>query len=78
MIKPRSISLPSAVHQHYYVDSFGRWFVIRCKDKRTARQWGVKEFGRGNVKIVRQADQKDVETYRAHTGFRLPYEEAPE
>ncbi len=47
---------------------------------RIARSWGVKEFGRGNVESVRQANGDEVEAYKRQKGllgWPLPLEDYP-
>lgn len=64
---------------HYYVEGSG-WFVIRCSTKRIARSWGVREFGRGHVREVRQATTHDLSTYKRWRGLgmkALPLEDYP-
>ncbi len=71
--------LPRAVHGHYYVEGSG-WFVVRCSTARIARSWGVKEFGRGQVRAVRQATTYELSAYKRWKGIEgaLPVEDHPE
>ena len=46
--------------KNYLIDSTLGWMVVRAKNKRLARQQGVAEFGRGSVKWVREATEKEV------------------
>jgi hypothetical protein len=77
----RSIApLSTCVPGHYYVEGSG-WFVVRCRTKRIARSWGVKEFGRGHVHAVRQATTDELSTYKRWKGMgmdALPVEDHPE
>ena len=52
---------------NYYVEGSG-WFVVRTNNQRKARAIGVKEYGRGNVKLVRIATLDEVRSYLAQRG----------
>ncbi len=50
--------------KNYYVESNNAlWFVIASKNKREAHSYGVREFGRGSVKCIREATQKELDKY---------------
>ncbi len=67
----RAIAAPACVPHHYLVDGH-QWFVVHCKTMRIARSWGVREFGRGGVRSVRQATTDDLRSYCAQSGRSLP------
>ena len=52
----------------YYVDSHQGWFVVTCRTKRQAKSEGVFEFGRGNVKEVREATPEEIATFKSIRG----------
>lgn len=68
----RAIPTPVCVPYHYLLHGHGGWFVVHCKTMRIARSWGVREFGRGGVRSVRQATTDDVRSYCAQSGRKLP------
>lgn len=53
--------------KNYYVEGTG-WFVVSARNKREARSVGVDEFGRGNVRFVREASQDEVEDFVSQKG----------
>ena len=60
---------------YYLVESDKSWFVCFCKNKRKARSEDVFEFGRGNVKNVRIAQDDEIEYYRNIRPGALEHEE---
>lgn len=52
----------------YYVGSYQGWFVVTCRTPRQAKSQGVLEFGRGNVKEVREATPEEIATYKSIKG----------
>ena len=44
------------------------WFVVRTNNKRRAREIGVLEYGRGNLKDVREATKAEVECFVSQKG----------
>lgn len=48
--------------KNYYVESPGRWFVVRTRTKRQAMSVGVKEFGY-RPDTVREATPEEVEMF---------------
>ena len=47
----------------YYVESWAEWFVVTTQNKRRAYSVGVKEFGRGFVKNIREATKDEIDSY---------------
>lgn len=47
----------------YFVESNAGWFVVETKTKRQARSVGVKEFGRGSMRQVRQATESEIKEF---------------
>ena len=58
----------------YYVESWRDWFVVRTQNKRMARSVGVREFGRGMVKLVRRATKGEIDYYVSLKGPRAIYD----
>lgn len=55
---------PTIVPRFYHVDGRGiGWMVVCDRSLRRARSRGVAEFGRGGVRAVRVATEKDVDAY---------------
>ena len=48
----------------YYVEGYAGWFLVNTNNKRNARSEGVKEFGRGQVKEVREASQDEIKYFK--------------
>ena len=53
---------------NYFVEGATGWFVVRTKNKRTARSIGVREHGRGNVHCVRIASFEETKRFVAVKG----------
>jgi hypothetical protein len=49
--------------KYYYVDAYSGWMIVFTNNKRKARAEGVWEFGRGQVKGVREATDEEVTYY---------------
>lgn len=50
------------------VEGYSGWFIVNTNDKRKARKEGIKEWGRGYVKEISEATDKDIEYYRSVKG----------
>lgn len=53
--------------KNYYVEGLG-WFVITADNKRQAKSVGVREFGRGCTRLVREASGVEVRDYVSQRG----------
>ena len=60
--------LPTSIMKVYYVGSNKGWFLVNCRTKRQAKSEGVFEFGRGNVKEVREATPEEIITFQSIKG----------
>ena len=52
----------------FYVESYSGWFLVRAQTKRKAFSEGVREYGRGMVKLVRKATQEEISYFVSHKG----------
>lgn len=50
--------------KNYYVASNAGWFVVRAHNAKAARREGVREWGRGYVREVREATADEAEYIR--------------
>jgi hypothetical protein len=53
--------------RNYYVEGTG-WFVVSTANKKRAHSIGVEEYGRGNVRCVREATQDETESFISQKG----------
>ena len=54
--------------KNYYVEGQSGWFVVGAANKRVAHSVGVSEFGRGYVRIVREATKAETDSFVAQKG----------
>ena len=47
----------------YYIESYATWYLVKANNIRMAKSDGVREFGRGMVKIVREASKAEIEYF---------------
>ena len=47
----------------YYVEGLNGWFCVTSSNAKNAKREGIEEFGRGGVKSVRLATEKEVEYF---------------
>jgi REP element-mobilizing transposase RayT len=52
----------------YYVESYHSWFVLDCQNRREAIIEGNLEYGRRNLKVVRQATVVEIKIFKAIKG----------
>lgn len=55
------------IARNFYVGGWG-WFVVTTANKARALSIGVREYGRGNVRCVREATDKETKSYIAQKG----------
>lgn len=56
--------------KNYYVEGAG-WFVVRTESKKRAKTVGVSEFGRGNVRCVREATKAETSDFMAQKNWLI-------
>lgn len=47
----------------YYIESYSSWYLIKAQNARIAKSHGVQEYGRGLVKLVREASMAEIEYF---------------
>ena len=47
----------------YYVESYAAWFLVNARNIASAKREGVKDFGRGMVRLVRLATPADIKYF---------------
>jgi len=46
--------------QTWYIEGFASWFLVKARTKAQAKSEGVRQFGRGYVKVVRIATKDEI------------------
>jgi hypothetical protein len=47
----------------YYIESFSSWYIIKAQNARMAKSDGVRAYGRGMVKLVREASDEEIKYF---------------